>query len=84
MYLLAPAVLCTVLSFALYGTTEIWQLDIYKMMSKEIHPLVAKDIVELKHGVQTKQIKLQTAVALFQVKYQRPAIDVTMVMDAAN
>ena len=84
MYLLAPAVLCAVLSFALYGTTEIWQLDIYKMMSKEIHPMVAKDIVELKHGVKTKQISGETAEALFQRKYQRPSSDVSQVMDAAN
>ena len=84
MYLLAPAVLCTVLSFALYGTKEIWQLEMYTMQSKDIHPLIARDVIELKHGVKTKQITGETAEALFQTKYQRPSSDVTKVMDAAN
>ena len=84
MYLLAPAVLCTVLSFALYGSKEIWQMDMYKMMSKEIHPMVARDVVDLKQGVKTKQITTETAEQLFYQKYQFPSSDVTKVMDAAN
>ena len=84
MFLLAPAVLCAVLSFALYGTKEIWQLEMYKMQSKDIHPMVARDVVELKHGVKTKQITGETAEQLFYQKYKFPSSDVTKVMDAAN
>ena len=69
MYLLAPAVLCVGLSFALYGTTELWRLDVYKMQSKDIPPLVALDVVELKHGIKTKQISKEKAEQLFQQKF---------------
>ena len=54
MYILAPAVLVLGLSFALYGTNEVWQLSVYTMQSKNIHPIIAEDIAELQEGVSAR------------------------------
>ena len=80
MYLLAPAVLCIGLSFALYGTVDIWKMDIYKMQSKNIPPQVATDVSQLKEIVQSQQISGQAAEHAFQQKYGVPSSRVEDVM----
>ena len=50
MYILAPAVLVLGLSFALYGTKEVWQLSVYTMQSKNIHPVIAEELQNYKQG----------------------------------
>ena len=68
MYLIAPAVLCVGLSFALYGTVDIWPLDMYKMQKHGISPVVAQDVGQLKAAVKAKQISPPQAESAFQQK----------------
>ena len=81
MYILAPAVLVLGLSFALYGTKEVWQLSVYTMQSKNIHPVIAEDIAELQTGVRTGQISKDQAETLFQQKHQIPSNVVRTVLN---
>ena len=82
MYILAPAVLVLGLSFALYGTKEVWQLSVYTMQEKNIHPVIAKDIAELQTGVRTGQISKDQAETLFQQKHQIPSNVVRTVLSS--
>ena len=81
MYLLAPAVLCVGISFLLYGATDIWEMGVYKMQAKNIHPVIAQDVVNLQKAIKTKQISPNQAEAAFQQKYQTPSQTVKTVMD---
>ena len=80
MYILAPAVLVLGLSFALYGTKEVWQLSVYTMQSKNIHPVIAEDIAELQEGVRTGQIRPDQAESLFRQKHNIPSTVVRNVL----
>ena len=82
MYILAPAVLVLGLSFALYGTKEVWQLSVYTMQEKNIHPVIAEDIAELQTGVRTGQIRPDQAEMLFQQKHQIPSNVVRTVLSS--
>ena len=73
MYILAPAVLVLGLSFALYGTKEVWQPSVYNMEMKNVPFQVAEDIGELQTGVRTGQIRPDQAEMLFRQKHNIPS-----------
>ena len=82
MYILAPAVLVLGLSFALYGTKEVWQLSVYTMQSKNIHPVIAEDIAELQEGVRKGKISKDQAEFLFRDKHHIPSNVVRTVLSS--
>ena len=82
MYILAPAVLVLGLSFALYGTKEVWQLSVYTMQSKNIHPVIAEDIAELQEGVRKGKISKDQAELMFQDKHHIPSNVVRTVLSS--
>ena len=80
MYILAPAVLVLALSFALYGTKEVWQTSVYNMEMKNVPFQVAEDIGELQTGVRKGQISQDQAESLFQERHNVPSNVVRNVM----
>ena len=80
MNILAPAVLCFGLSYALYSTVEIWPIAVYTMQSKSIPPHIATDVDQLQKGVRQKAISGQQAESIFRQKHGIPSQSVRNVM----
>ena len=82
MYILAPAVLVLGLSFALYGTKEVWQTSVYNMELKNVPFQVAEDIGELQTGVRKGQISQDQAESLFRERHKVPSNVVRTVLSS--
>ncbi len=69
MTILAPIVLILGGSYLLYGTVDVWKKEVYELEMKAVPQVVAKDAIQLKGAVKTKQINPQQAEQLFEGKY---------------
>ena len=69
MTILAPIVLILGGSYLLYGTVDIWKKEVYELELKKVPQVVAKDAIQLKGAVKTKQLSVQQAEQLFEGKY---------------
>ncbi len=69
MYILAPIVFTLGASYLLYGQVDVWKKEVYELELKSVPQNVAKDAIQLKTGVKTKQISGQQAEQLFEGKY---------------